>query len=60
MINYAKAKNDFNQKVNELKKETNSSIYASDLNEIVLYQKLLELQEQINSLKKPFTKKVKA
>ena len=56
MGNYLKAKNEFNQKLNELKKETQPSIYASDLNEIVLYQKLLELQEQINKLKEKFVK----
>ena len=51
MGNYVKIKNEFDQKLSELKKEINPSIYASDLNEIVIYQKLLELQEQINCLK---------
>jgi hypothetical protein len=52
MENYLKAKNEFNQKLDELKKETNTSIYAHNLSEIVLYEKLLELQEEINGLKK--------
>ncbi len=56
MVDYIKAKNDFNQKINELKKETNSSIYAGNLSEIVLYQKLLELQEQVSMLKSKFAK----
>ena len=51
MINYLKVKNEFDQKINELKKETHRSVYTSDLNEIVLYQKLLELEEQIKMLK---------
>jgi hypothetical protein len=51
MVNYLKVKNEFNQKLNELKKETHPSVYANDLNEIVLYQKLLELEEQIKMLK---------
>jgi hypothetical protein len=51
MVNYLKVKNEFDQKINELKKETHPSVYTSDLNEIVLYQKLLELEEQIKMLK---------
>jgi len=51
MENYLKVKNEFDQKINELKKSTHPSIYASDLNEIVLYQKLLELEERIIMLK---------
>ena len=34
MGNYVKVKNEFDQKLSELKKEINPSIYASDLNEI--------------------------
>lgn len=57
MAKYLKAKSEFNQKLTELKKETHPSIYATDLHEIVLYQKLLELQDQINLLKGKFIKK---
>ena len=39
MVNYLKAKNEFNQKLNELKNETHPSIYARDLSDIVLFQK---------------------
>lgn len=51
MVNYLKVKNEFDQKINELKKETHPSIYTSELNDIVLYKKLLELEEQIIMLK---------
>jgi len=56
MENYLKAKNEFNQKLDKLKAEIHPSIYASDLKEIVLYQKLLELQEQLSWLKNKFVK----
>jgi hypothetical protein len=51
MGNYSKAKNEFNKELKELKKETHPSIYAGDLKEIVLYQKLMELQVQINTIR---------
>lgn len=51
MENYKKAKEEFNQKLDELKRVSHSSIYSQDLSDIVLYQKMLELQEQLMMLK---------
>ena len=56
MVNYQKAKKEFSQKLSEFKKETHPSIYSGELNEIVLYQKLLELQEQIDWIKNKIVK----
>lgn len=50
MEKYEKAKSEFNKKLNEAKKETYQTIYGNDLREIILYDKLLELQEQLAAL----------
>lgn len=51
MKKYQKATKEFNEKLHELKKETHPTIYGSDLTEIILYDKLLELQDSISMLK---------
>ena len=47
MEKYQKASKEFNEKLVELKKETRPSIYGGELSEIILYDKLLELEEQL-------------
>lgn len=51
MKNNLTAKKEFDNKLEKLKKEASHSIYAHNLGEIVLYEKLLELEGQINVLK---------
>lgn len=50
MGNNSKAKTEFNQKLELLQKEILPALYGHNLKEIVLYEKLLEMQEQINKL----------
>ena len=51
MKNNKKAKEEFNLKVNELQKETQPALYAHNLNEIVIYEKLLEMEEANDEFK---------
>jgi hypothetical protein len=46
------AKADFDQKLSELKEGNQPSLLPSNLPEIVLYEKLPELQSQLNNLEK--------
>ena len=50
MKNTLKAKSEFNQKLDELQKEIKPALTGHNLKEIVLYEKLLDMQEQINKL----------
>jgi hypothetical protein len=49
--NHQQARSEFRQRLLELKNESMPSIYTYDLTEVVLYEKLLELQEQILALR---------
>jgi uncharacterized protein (DUF2164 family) len=49
---YTKAKEKFNQKLDKLEKETQPAFYTQNLKEIVIYEKLIEMQEQINKIEK--------
>ncbi len=40
----------FNTKLDELKNEDNESLYGPNLKELVIYDKLLEMQKQISGL----------
>jgi restriction endonuclease S subunit len=57
MKSISKAKEEFNQKVSELAKEVQPALYGHNLKEIVLYEKMLEIQEQINTLAEKMDKK---
>ena len=50
MKNNSKAKEEFNHKLDELQKEIQPALYQQNLKEIVIYEKLMEMQEQINKL----------
>lgn len=50
MKSISKVKEEFEQKVSELAKEVQPALYVQNLNEIVLYEKMLEMQEQITKL----------
>jgi hypothetical protein len=50
MKNISKAKIEFNQKLDELQKEIQPALYGPNLKEIVIYEKLMEMQEQINKM----------
>ena len=52
MEKHAKAKAEFEQKLDKLQKEIQPALYGHNLKEIVLYEKLMEIQEQINKLEK--------
>ena len=51
MRNYHKVIDEYNAKLLALKKEINPTIYVQDLSMIILFEKLLELQEEIARLK---------
>lgn len=57
MKNNEVAKATFNQKLAELQKEAQPSHIGQNLKEIVIYEKLLEMQEQIINLEKTLEKK---
>ncbi len=50
MKNTSKAKAEFTQKLDELQKEIQPTLYGHNLKEIVIYDKLMEILEQINKL----------
>ena len=50
MKNNSKTKAEFNQKLDALQKEIQPALYGHNLKEIVIYEKLMEMQEQINKL----------
>lgn len=50
MENYSKAKAEFNQKLDELQKEIQPALYDHNLKEVVIYEKLMEMEERINKL----------
>jgi hypothetical protein len=54
----SKAMEEFNQKLAELEKEVEPALYVHQLKEIVLYEKMLEIQEQLNSLATRMDKKI--
>lgn len=56
MKNNEKAKDIFNQKLGELQKGANPSHIGENLKEIVIYEKLLEIQEQMTNLEKILSK----
>ena len=56
MKNNEKAKDIFNQKLDELQKGANPSHIGQNLKEIVIYEKLLDIQEQMTNLEKILTK----
>ena len=57
MKSISKAKEEFEQKVSELAKVVQPSLCIQNLNEVVLYEKMLEMQEQITKLSLSFEKK---
>ena len=57
MKNNEAAKAAFNQKLAELQKEAQPSHIGLNLKEIVIYEKLLEMQEQVSNLEKVLAKK---
>lgn len=50
MDNQSKAKMEFYHKLELLKKEVSPSLYDGNLKEIVVYEKLIALQEQLSKL----------
>ena len=50
MKNTSKARAEFTKKLDELQKEIQPTHYGHNLKEIVIYEKLMEIQEQVNKL----------
>ncbi len=48
MENLSKAKKEFNQKLSKLQKDAEPGLYETNLSDIVIYEKLLEIQKQIS------------
>ena len=51
MKKYSKARKEFNENMQQLKKERQNSIYENNLSEIILYNKLLEIHQELILLK---------
>jgi hypothetical protein len=56
MENNSKAKAAFNQRLKILQKESVPALTDNNLKDIVVYEKLLDIQEQISILEKKFEK----
>lgn len=56
MENLSKAKKEFNEKLGKLKKEIEPALYDQNLKEVVIYDKLLEVQDQINKVSEKIEK----
>ena len=50
MESYLKATEEFNKKIEELKKENQPALNEDNLKQIVIYQKLLEIEARIARL----------
>jgi hypothetical protein len=57
MKNTEKAKDTFNRKLGELQQDAQPSHIGQSLKEIVIYEKLLEMQEQMSHIEKLLDKK---
>jgi hypothetical protein len=57
MKNTEKAKDTFNRKLGELQQDAQPSHIGQNLKEIVIYEKLLEMQEQMSHIEKLLDKK---
>jgi len=57
MENLSKAKAEFNQKLSSLKKKAEPGMYETNLSDIVIYEKLLEVHKEINKLTDKLEKK---
>ena len=56
MQNHSQAKAEFTQRIEVLEKEMQPALVAHNLKEIVIYEKLMEIQEQLSKLEKKFEK----
>jgi hypothetical protein len=50
MKNISKAETEFTKKLIELQEKVQPALYGHHLKEIVIYEKLLDIQEQLNKL----------
>jgi len=57
MENLSKAQEEFNQKLSSLKKKAEPALYETNLSDIVIYEKLLQVQEQLNKVSDKIEKK---
>lgn len=48
MDNLSNAKKEFNQKLSKLQKDSEPALYETNLSDIVIYEKLLEIQKQMD------------
>lgn len=52
MQNHIKVKAEFNKKLEEFHNEAKPALYGNVLKEMVIYEKLIEIQDQLNKLEK--------
>jgi hypothetical protein len=56
MENYSSVKEQFNQKLESFQKEIQPALNENELKELVLYAKLIEIEEKISNLAKRLEK----
>ncbi len=50
MENLSKAKNEFNEKLGKLQKDSEPRFYETNLKDVVIYEKLMDIQEQLEKV----------
>ena len=50
MENLSKAKKEFNEKLGKLQKDSEPRFYETNLNDVVIYEKLMDIQEQLEKV----------
>lgn len=57
MENLSKAKKEFNEKLGKLQKDSEPRFYETNLKDIVIYEKLMDIQEQLEKVNDKVDKK---
>ncbi len=50
MENLSKAKKEFNEKLGKLQKDSEPRFYETNLKDVVIYEKLMDIQEQLEKV----------
>jgi len=57
MENLSKAKREFNEKLGKLQKDSEPRLYETNLKDIVIYEKLMDIEEQLAKVNDKVDKK---
>ena len=56
MENLSQAKKEFNEKLGKLQKDSEPRFYETNLKDIVIYEKLMDIEEQISKVNEKINK----